>query len=662
MDEMRSHVRSCVMTVCLLALTGAARAQDVVMVTGRVVSNDARAAIPDAVVVAREARTTSDPNGAFALPAAPGALRLTVSATGFIDEAIDVVVAPGLAALEIALARRPPVREEVTVSAESRTSTTAPAAITVAPSAVLRVAGAGDNIFRALQTLPGISGTDDFGSRLAVRGGGPDQNLTVMDGVEIHNPYRLFGLTSAFNPETVERFELTAGGFGAEYGDRLSSILLVENRSGTSAERFSGSAALSFTDANVVFEGKLPGTLTGSWLVTGRRTYYDLVADRITGTDLPSFGDVQAKSAWEVKPGHQLTLFALRSRERTAATFTDAGDRVFVGDVSENDVISLNYRGVLTPRAVTRTTLAWYDYGDDLGIDASVRDGARRSNAPGDEGEQRAAIVFTRALGVRDVSVREQVDWQAGRGHLVAAGFDVHALRTTWGWTITGDRNNSVANGSAVIGGTGLPSLLNSTRDSTRASMWVVDRMHVGRASSVRARGACRSQWSQPRGDRVAAALGGRGSGAGDAAEGRGRALHAEPRVRKAIAVGLLCRSHADDGPHAFQRAIDTHDRRGRTRARHLDHGEVRGVFQDVRPRHRRAPRDRRRDGSSCRQVRFPGGTRHEYPRGAPDHECAREWREWACVWVRRLRREAPAHVERSSLRLGLVHLGPGEP
>ena len=96
----------------------------------------------------------------------------------------------------------------------------------------MAVAGAADNVFRALQTLPGIAATTEFDSRISVRGGAPDENLTVMDGVEIHNPYRLFGLTSAFNPETVRGFELYAGAFSAKYGDRLSSLLVVENRPG----------------------------------------------------------------------------------------------------------------------------------------------------------------------------------------------------------------------------------------------------------------------------------------------------------------------------------------------------------------------------------------------------------------------------------------------
>jgi TonB-dependent receptor-like protein len=105
---------------------------------------------------------------------------------------------------------------------------------------VLTVAGSADSIFRTLQTLPGVAATDELGSRLALRGGGPDENLTIMDGVEIHSPYRRFGLTSAFNPETLRTFELSTGAFAAHYGDRLSSLLVVENRDGDDTERFSG--------------------------------------------------------------------------------------------------------------------------------------------------------------------------------------------------------------------------------------------------------------------------------------------------------------------------------------------------------------------------------------------------------------------------------------
>ena len=162
-----------------------------------------------------------------------------------------------------------------------------PSSNPISSEEIFRVAGSIDNVFRTLDTMPGVASTDDFGSRLAVRGGTPDQNLTVMDGIEIHNPYRLFGITSAFNPETVENFDLTAGGFGVAYGDRLSSLLIVDNRRGS--RDFQGATALSITDGNVVLEGRTPIWDNGTWLFSARRTYYDLIAGRVQDQNFPSF-------------------------------------------------------------------------------------------------------------------------------------------------------------------------------------------------------------------------------------------------------------------------------------------------------------------------------------------------------------------------------------
>src|SRR6185436_11794021 len=134
----------------------------------------------------------------------------------------------------------------------------------------------------------------------------------------IHNPYRLFGLTSAFNPETIGRFELLAGGFGAKYGDRLSSVVLVENREADASRGFSGSSSMSITDANIIGEGRLPGPGQGSWLATARRTYYDLVAERVVDQDLPSFDDAQIKTTWHLPGNRRLSVFGLRSRELTS--------------------------------------------------------------------------------------------------------------------------------------------------------------------------------------------------------------------------------------------------------------------------------------------------------------------------------------------------------
>ena len=339
--------------------------------------------------------TTSNDQGLYQLSALqPDEYLVKVQAAGFETASRDHVRldADQRTVLDITLEVARLVNEDVTVKGDTTRVAVPPSTIEVTPLEVRSVAGAGENIFRVLQTLPGVTFTNDFDSRLAVRGGGPDQNLTMMDGVEIHNPYRLFGLTSAFNPEVVENFELTAGAFSAKYGDRLSSILVVDNRAGTRSAAVKGSAAMSLTDGNVVAEGRLPGTSNGSWLVTGRRTYYDLIAERVIDADLPSFNDVQAKGVWESSKGQRITVFGLQSREGTNMQLDteDLGDDAVEGErldlrsATNNDLAAISFSTPIGKRASSKTTVSWYRNRETLNFDGDLQDEGRRSNRPED--------------------------------------------------------------------------------------------------------------------------------------------------------------------------------------------------------------------------------------------------------------------------------------
>lgn len=416
--------------------------------------------------------------GSVVLPGA-GA-RVQVSAPEHLAVELE---APARGLLQVSLVREKRFEDSVEVSAASP-APEQPALVPLRPVEVVTAAGAGENVFRVLQTLPGVTAPEEFSGRLSVRGGEPDQNLTVLDGVEIYNPYRLFGLVSAFNPDTIERFELTAGAFSARYGDRLSSLLVVENRDGDASRAAGGSAALSLTDTNVVLEGRLPGQKPGSWLVTGRRTYYDLVASAFTEDDLPGFSDAQARLTWDPAPGHTLSLFALAGRESTDAVFE--GDRPgeqgdFVTS-ARNELVSLAWRAPLGQRGTARTLLSAYRNTEQLDVVAALRDETRRSNAPGeDDGFSQAAVDFTRELEVTDLALRQELFWSLGRGTTFDAGAELHGLQTRVRWLITGDRNNSAANGSSVRGGSGLPDDLDSSRDDARAGAWLQLRRQMGR-------------------------------------------------------------------------------------------------------------------------------------------------------------------------------------
>jgi hypothetical protein len=484
-----------------LAATRSADATDAaqgIRVLGRVLDAFTGEPIRGARAAAAGRSAEADTEGRFALLLPAGEWVLAVEAEGYAPDATVITLATGTTPrpLEFVLIDRGRFREEVEVTAEAAVPS-APAELPVRPLEVQMVAGAADNVFRTLQTLPGIAPTAEFDSRLSVRGGGPDQNLTVMDGIEIHNPYRLFGLTSAFNPETVAGFELSAGAFGAEHGDRLSSLLVIENRAGTASDALAGSATLSVTDANVVFEGRLPGRDRGSWLVTGRRTYYDLIANQIVDTQLPAFADVQARVDWEPRSGSRLTFFALVSREATDAFFEDEEEDeqgAFV-TAARNDLAALTFETSFAPGAMSRTIASFSVNRDELTADARFRSEQRRSNAPDDDvGFQQTRADFDRDLEVRDLALRQELRLVRGR-HVVGAGFEMHRLRTGTRLRIDGDRNPNAGNGSSVQGGAGLPDRLDSAVDSTRIGAWVQDRLEISSRLSVW--GGLRLDWSE---------------------------------------------------------------------------------------------------------------------------------------------------------------------
>ena len=419
-------------------------------------------------------RRRPDADGRFQIVLDGEAASLQFQADGYLETSVEVDRSAAQAALEVRLFPEA-FAETVEVVSEMAVQER-PSATPVAPEAVFRAPGSIDNVFRTLDTLAGVASTDDFGSRLAVRGGTPDQNLTVMDGIEVHNPYRLFGIASAFNPETVESFELTAGGFGAAYGDRLSSILVVDNRAGRPG--FEASTAASITDANVVLEGTTPIGADGTWLLSARRTYYDLVAGRVADQNFPSFADLQLQAGWDLGPGHQLTLTGLRSVEDAdlSLDFDDSDDRAALGSDVTNGLASARFDAVLGPRATATTVVSWYRNRESLRFDGLIRAEATRSNAPDDDvAFGRSAVAFDRAIEVADRSVRQDLSVQVSPRHLLNTGIELHRLDTGYRWLIAGDRNDLQANGSSVQGGAGLPDDLDSLVGGTRGGLWLQD-------------------------------------------------------------------------------------------------------------------------------------------------------------------------------------------
>ena len=129
------------------------------------------------------------------------------------------------------------------------------------------------DVMRSLQMIPGVKTSNDISSRYYVRGGGSDQNLVLIDGVTIYNPFHALGIFSIIDPEIINSVQFYKGTYPVDYGGRLSSVMNIKTNDGNKY-RFGASANASFLTGKLKLEGPIP---EGSFIVTGRKSYFGKV-------------------------------------------------------------------------------------------------------------------------------------------------------------------------------------------------------------------------------------------------------------------------------------------------------------------------------------------------------------------------------------------------
>lgn len=135
------------------------------------------------------------------------------------------------------------------------------------------------DLFKALQTLPGVQQGSEGTSAMLVRGGSPDQNLILLDGAPLYNPSHLLGIFSAFNTYAIKNVDLYKGAFPARYGGRLSSVVDISMNDGN-MNKVHGQFTLGLLASQLTVEGPLKKDKT-SFIISGRRTYHDLIISPI---------------------------------------------------------------------------------------------------------------------------------------------------------------------------------------------------------------------------------------------------------------------------------------------------------------------------------------------------------------------------------------------
>ena len=306
--------------------------------------------------------------------------------------------------------------------------------------------GAVTDVLRSLQSLPGVLAPNDFSSQLIVRGSGPDQNLMVMDDVEVFNPYRLYGVISMFNPESVSDINLITGGFPSRYGDRLSAVLDITNREGSTVKPVSGNLNASIVSANLLLEGRNPFSVPGSWLVSTRRTYYDLIVEpfvKETGlvednVSFPNFFDIQAKLSFIPFSGHKFLFNGVYSRDGVNVVSGDEReqpDSVSIFNESYNNLLSFAWHYTPHKNFFNKFIVSWYENSGDTDFDSKFLDPSLNRNdfedaAPDTLAPYLVDIAFSSIFKFRKYSIEDRMNIFWGENYELEMGAGVDFMRT----------------------------------------------------------------------------------------------------------------------------------------------------------------------------------------------------------------------------------------
>ncbi|MEN8906034.1 MAG: TonB-dependent receptor, partial [Clostridiales bacterium] len=234
------------------------------------------------------------------------------------------------------------------------------------------------DIIKTIQLMPGVQSGTEGTSGIYVRGGGPDQNLFLLDGVPIYNASHLFGFFSVFNPDAISYLTLTKGGFPAHYGGRLSSVVDIRLKEGNMKE-IKGSGSIGFLASKFMLEGPVIKDKM-SFVVSARRTYFDkLMApvikgiNRVAGSNSKQgyfFYDVNAKLNYIISNKDRVYLSAYTGKDKL---YEKSGSKYIENDMSYdinseyglewgNSLTALRWNHIFGSKLFSNTSLIYSNY------------------------------------------------------------------------------------------------------------------------------------------------------------------------------------------------------------------------------------------------------------------------------------------------------------
>lgn len=262
----------------------------------------------------------TDTRGYFIIPSVPAnkSYTLVVSYVGYQSKSISVKVANDkLSQYNISLSAtgiQMKTIEKVGERYEFKNETKISVQRIAARELELMPKGVETDVFRSIQYLPGVQSTGDVSAKYYVRGGAANQNLVLVDGITIYNPFHALGLFGVIDPDIVNNLEFYKGGFSAEFGGRLSSVMSISTKDGDK-NNFGATASASFMTAKLLLEGPIPN---GSFIISGRKSFSHKILDKFFDeNNIPvDFYDVSMKANFtspDFIPGAKFTVSGMFS-------------------------------------------------------------------------------------------------------------------------------------------------------------------------------------------------------------------------------------------------------------------------------------------------------------------------------------------------------------
>lgn len=270
------------------------------------------------------------------------------------------------------------------------------------------------DLIKGLQSLPGITAGNEFGSNLYVRGGATDQNLILLDGVPVYNGTHIFGLFSIFQPDITNSLQVYKAGFPARYGGRLSSIVDITTNEGDLKEHY-GNASIGFLIAKLSLQGPVGKSGRTTYSFGMRRSYWDAFTmfRNDEGGGLFSVSDYNFKVKHKLSKYDYLHFSVYAGRDKYPSSFVDSFVNVQTKIVYGNMSSILRWNHIFNPRLFSNISVTATRYKVNYDVSESYFDSVQMKN-------KSASWYYKNGIG--DIALNMDFEYSMNNYHFLRFG------------------------------------------------------------------------------------------------------------------------------------------------------------------------------------------------------------------------------------------------